>query len=375
MSHRVRELYASLQADGFRRHTPFTPALQGVHDKILHADSTNEQVANELQTWLASTEQPCLFGRAAARRGMLHFCILRETDLQTDDLALRDTIQVARREWRARARHGHSSAFVIAAVSDRLAFAAPDQTLKSLAKRLCSLYLLRDVAEDQVYHDEILLEKPGGKTPVVWKWLVGVNFFGAQADGRWWQDHRIPGGIAFSMNSVGHMVRSARLAGLMKDVDQELGLKDEGDWIASNLNSLDAALLFAMKTIAGAKVTSSGPATWLLPNEAHPPSLSCPVQLTGALVGKNHCEYGGNYHTDFTIPSHYFRPDVQKPADAGPYQLDFTYLFDKSIDNFDYMLMGEGERIMLADRSASDERRVKRLRAQGWQVSIEDDES
>ncbi len=129
MSNRIRELYASLQADEFRRHTPFSPALQRVHEKILDAAATNEGIVNELQTWLASTEQPCLFGRAASRRGMLHFCILSETDLQADDLALRDKIQAALLEWRARALHGHSSSVFIAAVSQRLAFAAPDETL------------------------------------------------------------------------------------------------------------------------------------------------------------------------------------------------------------------------------------------------------
>jgi hypothetical protein len=79
--------------------------------------------------------------------------------------------------------------------------------VKELALRLCSLYLLEEVAPDRIFLDEIWLEKPG-RDATTWRWHAGVNSFRAQGDGRWWQDHLMPGGIAFSVNSVGHMVKS-----------------------------------------------------------------------------------------------------------------------------------------------------------------------
>jgi len=36
--------------------------------------------------------------------------------------------------------------------------------------------------------------------------------------------------------------------------------------------------------------------------------------------------YVGWYHTDYTIPSEYFRPDVERPQDLRPFYLDFTYI-------------------------------------------------
>jgi hypothetical protein len=34
-----------------------------------------------------------------------------------------------------------------------------------------------------------------------------VDFFACAGDGRWWHDHRFPGGIAYTANSTGHMMR------------------------------------------------------------------------------------------------------------------------------------------------------------------------
>lgn len=60
-------------------------------------------------------------------------------------------------------------------VSPTLALATPDENLKALAQRLCSLYLLCEVSADRIYHDEIWLEKPGAER-ITWKWLAGVNY-------------------------------------------------------------------------------------------------------------------------------------------------------------------------------------------------------
>jgi hypothetical protein len=63
------------------------------------------------------------------------------------------------------------------------------------------------------------------------------------------------------------------------------------------------------------------------------------------MSNKNYCEYRGHYHTDFTLPSEYFLPDVKRPDGLRIYPFDFTYLFHKNIDNSDFKLMGEGQQI------------------------------
>src|SRR5206468_4659462 len=119
-------------------------------------------------------------------------------------------IQEARLKWLQDARHGDKSGFVILIISEQIARALPDRTVAQIAQTISSLYLLRDIRFDYAHLDAIELELPG-RDGSRWRWDVGVNYFCAQGDVRWWQDHRIPGGMALSMNSVGHMMRSGKL--------------------------------------------------------------------------------------------------------------------------------------------------------------------
>ena len=174
---------------------------------------------------------------------MISYCILREADLDESDEAIKKKIQTSRLRWARDAFEGRKSGFVIAVVSPTIARAVPDENMKELARRLFSLYLLSDISPDKIYLDEIFLEKPG-RSKTTWKWNVGANYFSAQADKRWWQDHRIPGGMAFSMNSVGHMVKSSILASAMNQFNDALGDATEEDWIPSRIDSLEGALEF-----------------------------------------------------------------------------------------------------------------------------------
>jgi hypothetical protein len=203
--------------------------------------------------------------------------------------------------------------------------------------------------------DEIFLEKPGTRQ-TTWKWKVGVNYFCAQADKRWWHDHRIPGGMAFSANSVGHMVKSGKLAAVMKQLEKALSAPEEG-WDASVIDSLEKALGLAMRTISNAAETVSGKATELLPLPTDPnamPVITCPFKIPSDLAERNFCEYAGHYHTDYTIPSEYFAPDVERPAWVRRHTLDFTYLFHSHVENPAFVTMGEGQPIR-ADESDSEE--------------------
>jgi hypothetical protein len=221
----LTELYKRLERDKWRDKAPFSPELANVHRTILRDGATDEELSTSLREWL-QRYQPCLFGRIAAKLNLLTFCFLRESDIEKSEAHVRDTIQQARSVWTREAYEGRKSGFVILLISERLALSEPSVALKEFAQRLRSLYLLCPVEPGQIYTDEIFLERPG-PTRVTWKWNVGVNYFAANADGRWWRDHRIPGGVGFSMNSAGPMVKSGLIAAQLSHLSGLVGGPDE----------------------------------------------------------------------------------------------------------------------------------------------------
>lgn len=191
-----------------------------------------------------------------ARQGRLAFCILTENDLERSDQDIRARIQHERADWRNRARNGATHGFLIVAVAGRIAYSRPCPALQTLAATLCRLYLGRD-EPDTIHHDELILEiRDGDQIAERRRWKVGVNYFSAQGDGRWWSDHRIPGGMAFSMNSVGHMARTRAEQALAKSGPRVV----PG---AARERLVYWALPKAMKTI-GANPTDGDRGTWLV---------------------------------------------------------------------------------------------------------------
>lgn len=339
----LNDLLSSLEPDPWRAESGFSSAdFHGAHEALIRSEGDPEFI---LSKWIQAN-QPCLFGRLTAKQGLLRYCILREEDISSDERA-RDTIQLAREKWKKDAFDGAASGFIVLLVSERIANAKPSAIVAKLATRLCELYLREvDVRLDAVHHERLWLQKPG-KDQVTWEWLSGVNYFCAQGDKRWWHDHRIPGGIAFSTNSVGHLAKSGRMAELMTGLNTELGLSGP-EYEGSTVRSLNEALRFAMQTIDKAATTVSGKATNLLDfhrNEDSPSLPPCPITLPSNLAGKNHCIYQGWYHTDFTLPSEYFRPDIERPAEISSQKLDFTYLFHRDVENSAHETMGLGQRI------------------------------
>jgi hypothetical protein len=159
--------------------------------------------------------------------------------------------------------------------------------------------------------------------------------------------------MSFSVNSVGHLVKSGMIAKAMNELDGLTGAPGEG-YPEAKIDSLAKALDLAMRTIDKASVAVSGKATELLPlpdDHSELPIPECPVKLSDAMSDKNFCEYRGRYHTDYTLPSEYFLPDVERPKGLKVHSLDFTYLFHKSIANPDFRLMGEGHQIRRIDRA------------------------
>jgi len=345
MTNTVAYHLAQLKPDDWRQQLGFSPEVEAANRSLFESGVSEAESIRILSDWLQA-HQPCLFGRIAAKHGALRCCILNESDLEQSDEAIGEKIQASRLEWTREGFEGRKSGFIILAVSPRIAYARPSPAMRELARRLCYLYLETEIRMDHIHLDQIYLQKPGSRL-TTWKWNAGVNYFCAQGDMRWWQDHRIPGGIAFSVNSVGHLVKSGIIANAMRELGELTGTPDE-DYPASKVDSLDKALELAMRTIAMASETESGRATELLPlasDRSEMPVPECPGKLSKLVPDKNYCEYRGWYHTDYTLPSEYFIPDVRRPAALKAHSLDFTYLFHQNIDNPDFRLMGEGHQI------------------------------
>jgi hypothetical protein len=351
MATSVANLIGELKKDAWRDEVAFSPEIREANDRIWRA-SDDKEAATALGDWLQRF-QPCLFGKIAAKARLLTYCILGEADLAKSDEQIASKIQDARLAWLADAFDGNKSGFVILAASPTIAAATPDKHMLAVAMRLAFLYLQEDIHTNHVHLDEIQLHKPG-QTEVIWRWHVGVNYFSAQGDGRWWRDHRIPGGMGFSMNSVGHMVKAARLAAGMKQLEELLEAPHE-DWDGTKaVDSLAKALVLAMRTIDKAAETPWGPATQLLSLSADESLPKCPFELPPDLANKNCCEYRGYYHTDFTIPAEYFAQAVERPGAQQSYPLDFTYLFHRHLDNPSHETMGRGRRVK-ADAAGNEE--------------------
>ncbi len=352
MDKSLEALFDQLTPDPWREQVGFSDSVEEVHRDIF--ELSEAETVERLNTWIQK-HQPCVFGRVGARFGLIQYCILNERDIRTGDALIQDKIQDARLSWLRKASEGAQSGFVIALISRRLANSLPDPALGEFARRLASLYLLEPIEFDKIYLESVELEIPGRPRTKVLMWDAGVNYFSANADRRWWQDHRIPGGMAFSVNSVGHMVRSVRLSRALRELDENVGVglsPNEEELSLSNISSLGKALEVAMQTISLASNGPSGKATQLLPISGATRLKKCPIDLRPPLLGHDFSEYLGYYHTDFTLPLDYFQPDVERPITVESRRLDFTYLFDKSLDNPDFLRMGEGRRI----RSASDRR-------------------
>lgn len=341
----IATLIPLLTEDPWRKEARFSPDILDANTKLFSNELSSVAYEQVIGRWLEKN-QPCLFGRIAARMGLLTYCKLSEVDLMMSDEEISKKIQQARLEWTEKAFEGKKSGFIVHVVSEKISNATPDDVMKALAKRICDLYLLEDVKFDNIHLDEVFLERPGAGR-MTWKWCAGVNYFSSQGDKRWWHDHRFPAGMAFSVNSVGHMAKSGAIAKSMSVLDDILGEMKE-EYKVTKVDSLGQALEFAMRTIDMASNAVSGKATWLLDlprDETEINFPSCPFELPPNLLERNYCEYEGFYHTDHTLPSSYFISDIERPASMSSQLLDFTYLFEERVANPDFIKMGRGRRV------------------------------
>jgi hypothetical protein len=66
---------------------------------------------------------------------------------------------------------------------------------------------------DYAHLEQIYLQKPGARM-TTWKWFAEVNYFCAQGDKKVVAGSPHPRGMAFSINSVGHLVKSGMISNL-----------------------------------------------------------------------------------------------------------------------------------------------------------------
>lgn len=333
------------ERDPWRDDNRFSDDMVECHRILFDAASSRDEMAEALAAWLGD-RQPCLFGRMEARQRRLAFCILTENDLERSDQEIRATIHRERADWRDRARTGATHGFLIVAVAERIAYARPCPALQELAMTLCRLYLDRD-EPDTIHHDELILEiREGDQIAEQRRWKVGVNYFSAQADGRWWGDHRIPGGMAFSMNSVGHMARTRAEQALARSGPRAIAA-------GARERLVYWALPTAMRTI-GPNPTDGDRGTWLVEHgtfdeDTEPPTFEMRRRWFKELAAYSYHGYHGRYHTDFSIPSDYFDEGLWKLEEIGRRDdLLLTYLH--SLSDADYEAMGIGEELGLLDQ-------------------------
>lgn len=337
-------LFERIEGDTARVKRPFRIDLLRANAVLHNQAATDDEMRDCLLEWCGK-HQPCLFGRSAAQKGRLHFSILTEKAVRTwSDEEIAAKIAEDRRLWKQRAlsdveRVAHS--FIIVVASPVVAFAAPDRSLREFSERILDLSGWADVRRNarrvnEVSSDFLYLRHPASGR--YFGFQFNLDFFACAGDGRWWHDHRFPGGIAFTGNSTGHM-RAFR------------------DWYGVDGKSDVATMLgLAMRTIKSAAPTKSvmsgtepqdaivdpiaeGRATWLINvdgdgkpflRDVAPPWKAAPKDLEG----KDWTRYEGVLHTDHAIRAEFFDPrDIPSTAGA-PYRMDFSYLYDQGQRGF-----------------------------------------
>lgn len=332
----LAELHTRLTRDPHRTAGPeaFSESIRTANVVLLDPFATDIDRREAMECWLQG-HQPCLFGRVAAKQQGIQFCFLTTADIHKTDDHIRSKIASARQLWKQRAfrgepRHG----FLLSVCDEKVAFANPDENLRQYSLRLQELagWPTRPDIGNLVVDEWLYLRHP--TTDQIAKFVFSVDYFATAADGRWWHDHRIPGGIAFTANSLGHMVRYK---------EWYLGKRPQTEW----------ALRTAMSTIASAAKETGpghslphGPATYLLTETPGRPirpydwkEPSSPAE-TEKLKGKDCGSYGGYLHTDHAVRDEFFHPgDVPFTKDT-PYLMDFTYIFDPASGDHAAFLAG-----------------------------------
>lgn len=338
----MAELFARLSGDAWRVTHPFSDDMLQANALLHNSAATEQEMAECLSLW-CQHRQPCQFGKAAASQGRIHFCFLREeavTEWTDDEIA--EKINEEKLLWKQRAafdprRVAHSLVIIVS--SPQVALAAPDRHLRAFSDHLLELAGWepdrRGVRRrNTITSDFLYLKNPTDGH--FYGFRFNADFFACAGDGRWWHDHRLPGGIAFTANSTGHMMRFREWY-QGKNQSEAWGLKQA---------------MLTIKNAAPTKLTDSvdpkeeGRVTWLRPlDENGNPfveSVQCPLaNVPATLEGKDWTRYEGLLHTDHAVREEFFFDRDRAPTSSSPYLMDFTYLYDVKQADFEDFSSGK----------------------------------
>lgn len=333
---RIRDAIQALEQDTWRSANSFSPDISAVHQVLLQPFATNAEREEALLLWLQKKgHQPCLFGRIAAAKGTMHCCIIDDVLLARSDDEIKGRLLEELLAWKRRSLEPDVTApahgFMVFLVSRRIAEAAPNAKLLALAAAFRDLWgctVEHDAQGNDIAVETLYLRDP--TTNTFRRFTFSVDYFGAQGDGRWWHDHRVPGGIAFTANSAGHMVRYR-------------------EWYGSGGEGSEWLTQTAMLTIDLAAATAHGRATWLLDLVREKPFLqhvTCPIaeaKMKPQLQGKDWTRYGGHLYSDHSIRTEFFRSESAKPESFATEEWleDFAYLYEKSAPDYERFIAGE----------------------------------
>jgi hypothetical protein len=337
----LASLRDNLNADNSRADRPFSDDIVDANEVLLDPFSSDAEKEAAMKEWLKGfSAQPCVFGKIAGSKGGMDFCFITSKDIAESDASVAAKIADARRFWKQRAFVGMPKHGFMLVVCDRsVAFAEPDEALRRFAlhlQKLAGWPAMPESRNNDLVQEWVYLRNPHDG-PIL-KFTFSVDFFAAAADRKWWHDHRVPGGIAFTANSLGHMARHQ-------------------EWYDRRGERVEWALRTAMNTINSAATGHPHcPATYLLDLKDGKPirefnwAGSNPLPPAKNFEGKDCGSYGGYLHTDHAIRVEFFRSDACPMHHTDPYLMDFTYIFDTAeFDNLTFMV---GEEVTQKDVEA-----------------------
>lgn len=317
------ELRLHAPLDRLRKTRPFSDDMKATQAILFDADIPKLKKLRAYRNWLQNF-QPCVFGRVAAKNENIFICLLEEHDIlrmKNGDPDVHDTIQDARQCWKRLALDGRHSSFLILLLSPGLVTREPGDLLKEICRRLMELYTEIPSVQDDTIHTQreyVFLRGIGGDPKRIAKFSTLPNVFCAQGDGRWWHDHRTPGGVMITSNALGHFAH-ARAPTRSIDTGEKL-----------------AALENAMRTIINAfrpGRKNSGlrhcPITRLHSRGQGEPMV---VRPSTGLSSYSSDTYSGFFHTDHLIPSVFFHPERDRAGLMCYDDLDLRYIHDSTFD-------------------------------------------
>jgi hypothetical protein len=310
--------------DRFRLKRPFSEDIESARAILFNPSYDKWKKLKTYRKWIASG-QPCLFGKAAAKTKSVFVCMLEEHEIlrmRRGDEDLRDTIQDHRQAWKRYALEGSFSSFMVLLLSKSLVDKEPGDQLKEICRRLLELYMEMDRIDDDtiVPQREYVFLRTGPDRFL--KFATLPNVFCAQGDGRWWHDHRTPGGIMITSNALGHFELSRSHTANITEKEKAHAIDN------------------AMRTIKGAygnekKVRGLAhcPATCLVNRD---PVEESPIREGSDLREYSPSHYQGFFHTDHLVPSVFFSKE-RDHKDLKSYEdLSLQYIYDPIGDPHDH---------------------------------------